>query len=171
MKWDGFICNNFSGNANFEGTDIPCSIDGRIFYDACKEAEVRLSKAAPTASAISAVNEVRNRAGLGVIIWRYIILQMHFYSCHTEERGTNYFMKKDVVRLIWFVSIVMHVRQPEWKVLYLLSSICLYQLCRRPSSGEWQNLVQNYEKTRLENRQKCSWWNLRKWFFIQLNNK
>ena len=66
VKWDGFICNKFPVETpgTFQGTDIPLArwADVLLMY---AEAKVRLSKAAPTTDAIAAVNEVRNRAGLG----------------------------------------------------------------------------------------------------------
>ena len=73
VKWDGFICNKFPVETpgTFQGTDIPLArwADVLLMY---AEAEVRLSKAAPTASAISAVNEVRNRANGSVVADRDI---------------------------------------------------------------------------------------------------
>ncbi len=63
--WDGFIINKYPVETAtpFQGTDIPLArwADVLLMY---AEADVRISGAAPSAAAVAAVNEVRNRAGL-----------------------------------------------------------------------------------------------------------
>ena len=64
--WDGFIINKFPVETAtpFQGTDIPLArwADVLLMY---AEAEVRKTNTAPSANALSVVNDVRHRAGLG----------------------------------------------------------------------------------------------------------
>ena len=65
VRWDRYIINKFPIETNtvFQGNDFPLARWADVLL-MMAEAEVRKSNAALSAEAVSAVNEVRNRAGL-----------------------------------------------------------------------------------------------------------
>jgi hypothetical protein len=90
-KWDGYIINKFpiETATPFQGTDVPLArwADVLLMY---AEAEVRNSNAAPSNSAIAAVNEVRERAGLGGLSATQTASAAAFLDAILIERGHEF---------------------------------------------------------------------------------
>jgi hypothetical protein len=87
-NWDGFIINKYPVETptTYQGTDIPLArwADVLLMY---AEAEVRKTNAAPSVEAVAAVNEVRNRAGLGDLPAAAIASKDAFFDALLTERG------------------------------------------------------------------------------------
>lgn len=103
-EWDGYIPYKYPAETttapNF-GNDFPLArwADVLLMY---AEAEVRLSGAAPSQDAISAVNEVRHRAGLGNMPSSATSSAEAFLDALLTERGHEFwyegFRKIDLIR-------------------------------------------------------------------------
>ena len=147
VKWDGFICNKFPVETpgTFQGTDIPLArwADVLLMY---AEAEVRLSKAAPTAGAISAVNEVRNRAGLGNLSSDDISSADAFLTAILKERGHELFYegcrKIDLIRFNRYARETAGMKGTVPTKQYM--PLPNYAVDQAAENGK--NLVQNYER-------------------------
>jgi len=88
-EWDGYIPYKYPAETatapNF-GNDFPLArwADVLLMY---AEADVRLSKSAPSSDAIEAVNKVRRRAGLGTLQEKYTTSAETFLDALLTERG------------------------------------------------------------------------------------
>lgn len=91
VRWDGYIINKFPIETNtvFQGNDFPLARWADVLL-MMAEAEVRKSNAAPSAEAVSAVNEVRNRAGLDNLSARQTSSKEAFLDAILEERAKEF---------------------------------------------------------------------------------
>ena len=102
-RWDGYICNKFpiETAGTFQGTDIPIArwADALLMF---AELSVRQSGGAPSADAIAAVNEVRNRANLPDLSSAQTASAEAFLEAILVERGHELFFegcrKIDLIR-------------------------------------------------------------------------
>lgn len=94
IRWDGYIINKFPIETNtvFQGNDFPLARWADVLL-MMAEAEVRKSNAAPSAEAVSAVNEVRNRAGLNNLSTQQTNSKETFLDAILEERAKEFCMR------------------------------------------------------------------------------
>ena len=114
-RWDGYICNKFpiETSGSFQGTDIPIArwADALLMY---AELSVRNTNAAPSASAIEAVNQVRRRAGLNNLDAANTSSAEKFLNAILVERSHELFYegcrKIDLIRFNSYARVTSKVK-------------------------------------------------------------
>lgn len=91
VRWDGYIINKYpiETNSAYQGNDFPLARWADVLL-MMAEAEVRNTGMAPSAEAIAAVNEVRNRAGLGNLSAQQTGSKEAFLDAILDERGKEF---------------------------------------------------------------------------------
>lgn len=112
-EWDGYIPYKYPAEtptAPCFGNDFPLArwADVLLMY---AEALVRLSKSAPSAEALEAVNQVRKRAGLGNLPEKYTVSEAAFLDALLTERGHEFWFegirKIDLIRFNQYAQRVV----------------------------------------------------------------
>lgn len=115
IRWDGYIINKFPIETNtvFQGNDFPLARWADVLL-MMAEAEVRKSNAAPSAEAVSAVNEVRNRAGLNNLSTQQTNSKETFLDAILEERAKEFLYegqrKIDLIRFNKYAQLCRKVK-------------------------------------------------------------
>lgn len=119
LKWDGYIINKFPAETATSpcwGNDIPLArwADVLLMY---AEADVRLSGGAPSAAAVDAVNQVRERAGLGTLPASATASRDNFLDALLTERGHELFYEGiRKIDLIRFNQYAQRCKQCKGKI-------------------------------------------------------
>lgn len=146
-NWDGFIINKYpvESATYFQGTDIPLArwADVLLMY---AEAEVRNSNSALPTAAVTAVNDVRARAGLAALPLSATSSKESFLDAILAERGHELWYegvrKIDLIRFNRYAQEVF--RKKGVRPTHQYMPLPNYAVEAAESYGK--NLVQTYER-------------------------